>query len=292
MTDGIVYAAAAALVWGTELYILKRRFADLPAAVLTVCINAAALLWYLPVAATTLDISTIPTVDALGIVGVAAVLTAIGATAAAFLLFLYAIQAGEVSYIAPINKIAPVFVVPLEVVLLGEVLTPLQLTGVVVATAAVYVANYRPGVGGLLTPFRRAAVSRPAQLALVSAVGFAAADFSRRIALQEAAVPTPAFVVVMLSGVLLVLAPLAVRTWHPVRERLPALVALGALVAIGEHVTSMAFSLVPASIASPIVNTQAVVAVILGGVLLGERYFRIRLLAAGLAVVGVALIAV
>lgn len=274
------------------MYVLKRRFADLPAAVLTVTINAAALVWYTPVAVATLDVAAVPTLAALGVVGVAAIVTAIGATAAAFVLFLYAIKAGEVSYVAPINKIAPVFVVPLEVLLLGEVLTPLQLVGVVVATVAVYVANYRPGVGGLLSPFRRAAVSRPALLALVSAVGFAAADFSRRVALQEAAVPTPAFVLVMLGGVLVVLLPLAVRTWRPVRHRVTDLVALGALVAVGEHVTSMAFSLVPASVASPIVNTQAVVAVILGGVLLGERYFRIRLLAAGLAVVGVTLIAV
>lgn len=291
MNSGIGFAALAALVWGTELYVLKRWFADLPAAVLTVCINAWALVWYTPVAVATLDVSAVPSLEAMGVIGIGAVLTAIGATAGAFVLFLYAIQAGEVSYIAPINKIVPVFVVPLEVVLLGEVLTPLQLVGVLIATFAVYVANYRPGAGGLLSPVRRAAVSRPAQLAVVSAMLFGAADFSRRIALQEAAVPTPLFVVVMLSGVLGVLTPMAVRSWRPVRDRIPALVGLGALVAVGEHATSVAFSLVPASIASPIVNTQAVVAVILGGVLLGERYFRIRLVAAGLAVLGVTLIA-
>lgn len=292
VVHGIGYAIVAALIWGSELYILKRRFADLPAAVLTVCINAAALLWYLPVAVVTLDVAAVPTVPELGVVGVGAILTAIGATAMAFVLFLFAIAEGEVSYIAPINKIAPVFVVPLEVVLLAERLSPVQLLGVVVATLAVYVANYRPGTGGLASPFRRAAVSRPAQLALVSAVGFAAADFSRRVALQEAAVPTPAFVLLMLAGVLVVLVPMAYRTWRPVQNRLPELVALGALVAVGEHTTSMAFSLVPASVASPVVNTQAIVAVVLGGVLLGERYFRIRLVAAVLAVVGVALIAV
>ncbi|MFB6104688.1 MAG: EamA family transporter [Halobacteriaceae archaeon] len=291
MVHGIGYAVIAALIWGSELYILKRRFADLPAAVLTVCINAAALAWYTPVAILVLDVDAVPSLGALGVVGIAASLTAIGATAMAFVLFLYAIAAGEVSYVAPINKIAPVFVVPLEVVLLGEELTPLQLAGVVIATLAVYVANYRPGTGGLTSPFRRAAVSRPAQLAVVSAGGFAAADFSRRVALQEAAVPPPAFVLVMLAGVLVVLVPRAYQTWRPVGDRLPELVGLGALVAVGEHTTSMAFSLVPASVASPVVNTQAIVAVVLGGVLLGERYFRIRLIAAVLAVVGVALIA-
>jgi len=37
------------------------------------------------------------------------------------------------------------FVLPMEVLLLGEVLAPVQVAGVVVATAAVYVANYEPG---------------------------------------------------------------------------------------------------------------------------------------------------
>jgi EamA domain-containing membrane protein RarD len=40
-----------------------------------------------------------------------------------------------------------------------------------------------------------------------------------------------------------------------------------------------------------VINTQAIVAVVLGGVLLGERYFRVRLVAALLAVAGVTLIA-
>lgn len=294
MNVGIAYAIAAALIWGSELFILKRYVTSIPASTLTVCINAVAFLWYTPVALATVDPAAVPSLATLGWSGIGAVLGAIIATAAAFLLFLFAIQTGEVSYVAPINKIAPVFVVPAEVALLGEVLTPLQLLGVVVATVAVYVANYRPGAGGLLEPLKRAAVSQPARLALLSAVGFAAADLSRRLALQEGGIPPGAFVIIILSGVMLVLLPLAVRrsTLAEIRPWVPTFLGLGLLVATGEHVTSMAFSLAPASIASPVVNTQAIVAVVLGGLVLGERYFRIRLLAAGMAVAGVTLIAI
>lgn len=293
MDLGIGYALAAAVVWGSELFLLKRYVSSIPAATLTVSINTAALLWYAPVALATVDPARIPSLAALGWTGVGAVVGAIVATAGAFLLFLFAIKTGEVSYVAPINKIAPVFVVPAEVLVLGEVLTGVQLLGVVIATFAVYVANYRPGAGGLLAPLKRAAVSRPARFALLSAVGFAAADLSRRLALQEGGIPPGAFVMIILFGVLAVLFPLAVRqsSFADIRPWIPTLFGLGLLVAVGEHVTSMAFSLAPASIASPVVNTQAVVAVLLGGIVLGERYFRIRLLAAGLAVGGVALIA-
>lgn len=293
MESGVWYAVVAALVWGTELFLLKRYFAAVPAATLTVCINAAAVCWYLPVAVLTVDPATVPSLRALGPAGIGAVLGAVLATAGAFLGFLWAIDAGEVSHVAPINKVAPVFVVPAEVLALGAVVSPLQVAGVVVATVAVYVANHRPGAGGLLEPVRRTAVSRPARLALGSAVVFAAADLARRLALQEAAVPPGAFVLLLLAGVLLVLLPVAVRedAADAARAHAPRLVALGLLVAVGEHVTSLAFALAPASVASPVVNTQAVVAVLLGGVVLGERYFRVRLVAAGLAVLGVALVA-
>lgn len=293
MDLGVAYAIIAAFVWGTELVLLKRYVADVPPATLTVCINVAAIAWYLPVATLTVSPGTVPSLDALGVGGVGAVASASLATAAAFLLFLYAIQEGEVSYVTPINKIAPVFVVPAEVVLLGAIMTPIQVLGVVVATGAVYVANYRPDVGGLLAPIRRAAVSRPARLALVSAVLFAAADLSRRLALQEGAIPPGAFVLLILTGVLVALVPVALREdgFDQARAHAARLAGLGLLVAVGEHVTSLAFSLAPASVASPIVNTQAVVAVVLGGVFLGERHLRIRLLAALVAVIGVGLVA-
>ena len=60
---------------------------------------------------------------------------------------------------------------------------------------------------------------------------------------------------------------------------------------VGEHLTALAFDTAPASIASLIINTQAVVAVLLGGVVPHEERLRSRLGAAAIAVVGVALIA-
>jgi len=52
----------------------------------------------------------------------------------------------------------------------------------------------------------------------------------------------------------------------------------------------LAFSTLPASLASPVINSSAVVTVVLGGVVLGEEAMRIRLTAAGFAIAGVTLI--
>ena len=112
------------------------------------------------------------------------------------------------------------------------------------------------------------------------------------MALQELAIPGTLWVPLLLVAVGVLLLTAAVRNPAAVTRRdAPKFLAAGALVALGEHLTTVAFASLPASVASPVINTQAIVAVVLGGIILGERYFRIRLVAALLAVVGVAMIA-
>ncbi|WP_123623842.1 DMT family transporter [Halorubrum sp. CSM-61] len=296
MDAGLLSAIGAAVVWGTYIFVLKRSFSGYPPAGLTVLINASAIAWFLPVTFATTDLPP-GGIDgvaraAAGVdpAAVAVVAGTAAATASAFVLFLRAIDEGDVSYVTPINKVVPMFVLPLEVLLLGEVLAPIQVAGVVVATAAVYVANYEPG--SLIAPLASAVRSRPAQLALVSAACYAVADLGKRVGLQELAIPGTLWVPLLLASAGLILLPAAVRTPPAVtRADAPKFLAAGALVALGEHLTTVAFAALPASVASPVINTQAIVAVVLGGVILGERYFRIRLVAALLAVVGVGMIA-
>jgi len=295
MDAGLLAAIGAAVVWGTYILVLKRSFSGYPPAGLTVLVNTSAIAWFLPVTVATNDLAggvggIARAVTGVDPVAVAVLLGTATATAAAFVLFLRAIDEGDVSYVTPINKVVPMFVLPLEVLLLGEVLAPIQVAGVVVATAAVYVANYEPG--SLLAPLVGAVHSRPAQLALLSAACYAVADLGKRVGLQELAIPGTLWVPLLLTGAGLVLLPAAVRTPPSVTRRdAPKFLAAGALVALGEHLTTVAFATLPASVASPVINTQAVVAVVLGGVILGERYFRVRLVAALLAVVGVGMIA-
>jgi len=292
MDPGIGFALAGALIWGVYLFALKQYFTDLPPTVLIVYANAFALVWYTPLLVRSLGVEG--TVQAIGVleppqIGVLT-LTAV-LVAGAVLAMLWALAAGEVSYVAPISKIVPVFVLPIEVLVLGQLLEPIQVVGIIVATVAVYVANYHGG--SLIEPIRRAATSRAAQLGLLSAMLFAVSDVTKRIGLQELAVPSVLWVPLLLAGVLVVVLPVAVRAHPPtIWPALPKLAVLGGVLAVGEYVTTLAFSLVPASIASPIINTQAIVAVLLGGLLLGEQYFRTRLVAALLAAIGVTMIAI
>ncbi|MEF8820979.1 MAG: DMT family transporter [Halovenus sp.] len=290
MEAALGIAVLAAFVWGGYIYLLKRSFDSYSPAGLIVLVNIFAVGWYLPVVGYD-GARVLESIDRFAIPELGITILASGMTAAATVLFLRALATGEVSYITPINKIVPVFVLPVEIVFLGQFLTPLQVFGVIVATLAVYVANYEPG--GFFLPFIKAAHSRPAQLALLSAACFAISDVSRRVALQELAIAQRLYVPLLLVFVAVLLLPSAISNPPAVdRTDLPKFAFAGGLVAVGEHLTTIAFATLPASIASPIVNTQAIVAVVLGGILLGERHFRLRLLAAVLAVVGVTLLSV
>lgn len=289
MNTGLALAAGAALLFGGYLFVVKRYFGGYPAPVFVVVTNACALLWYVPVAAATVDEPVVPagaTATTAGVVAGTVVLTAVALVA-----FFRALLLGEVSVVAPVSKIVPAFVLPIEVLALDECLGPLQVAGVVVATAAVYLANYRPGE--LVAPLRRALTDRAPRLALVSAATFGVVDVGKRLSMQEYGVAPEAFVVASFAGVGLLLAPFARRVWPAagVRADLPKFLGIGLVAAVGQHAVAVAFQTLSASVASPIVNAQAVVAVVLGGLLLGEEHFRVRLVAAGLAIAGVTLIA-
>lgn len=289
MNVGIAYAVLSALLFGVYLFVMKRWFTDYPSPAFLLMTYAFALPLYLPMVAVSED-PFLPAPNRLTIL--ASVLAVTGITTVALLMLFRAIRIGDVSYVSPISKIVPVFVLPLEVGLLGQHLSALQVGGVVVATAAVYVANWQGTA--LLAPLKRAVRSRPAQLALLSAAAFGLVDVSKRVLMQELAVAPTTYLPVMFAGIVVLMAPLALRYRWPTgwREDLPRFVVTGLFVAYGNHIVLLSFQQLPASIVSPIVNGQAIVAVILGAVLLNESHFRARLAAAGLAIVGIAMISV
>jgi len=288
VATGIWYATISALLWGGYLFGLKRYFSGFSPAVVIVTANVAAVAWYLPVvlfapADGPMSGEITPSALAL-VVGV------LLASAAAYLALLYALSAGDVSYVAPLGKLVPAFTLPLEVLLVNESLAVTQVVGVGFATLAVYLANYQ--YTGLLAPIRRAATNRPAQLALGSAALYGAVDVGTRVLLQGVGIRSDVWALVYTGGVAVVLLPLAVRRWpDEFASAVPKFLALGAVVAVATHTMMRAFAVLPASVVSPVLNTQAIVAVVLGGLLLGEERFALRLVAGAVAIVGISLIA-
>ncbi|MEF8787136.1 MAG: DMT family transporter [Haloarculaceae archaeon] len=289
---GVLSSLAAALVFGVYLFVYKRSFDSLPSTVYVATVEVAGFFWYASIAALTWPTGEPLVPTDFGTRTALVLVVVCVAIAGANLVSIRAFKLGDVSYVAPLNKLAPAFVLPIEILVLAAQPTPLQVVGLALAVVAIYVANYEGGA--LLVPFRRAASYRPAQLALAGAVLFAISDVGIRGLLSRTGLTPQAVALATFAAVALVALPLAARrvVWTTLRPAVPGIVALAALFAVGVHLTVTAFAAAPASVVSPIVNTQAVVAVLLGGVLLHEKGLPRRLAAAVLAVGGVALIAV
>lgn len=287
---GAIYALIAGVSFGAYIFVFKRYFGHYTAAGVTGIVYGLSFGWYVAYLVFTdgFDVVSItPTLTVGEVLFVAvSVLFFVGALLSLYL----ALEAGDISYVTPISKISPVIVLPLELLLLSEYLTPLQISGVICTTVAVYVANYRSG--SLVAPLLRVGRYRPAQLALLSAALLAFFQLSQRIVLQDVGVPLELWVLLKTGGVgLLLIAMASSVDMTDFKGDLPLLAVAALFVTVGEVFAALGFALVPASIASPLLSLQAIVAVVLGGVLLGEEAFVQRFVAASLAVIGVWLIA-
>lgn len=289
MNVGLVLAIVSALLFGGYLYALKRYFAEYPSTAFVLLTYVFAFPAYLPLVVLR-DGPLLPAGHYPR--AIAAMLGVTLLTVIALLAFFRAIRLGDVSYVSPIAKIVPVFVLPIEVIFLPETLSPLQVAGVLVATVAIYVANWQGT--DLVAPLRRAITAPAARFALLSAATFGVVDVGKRVMMQELAIPATTYLPVLFGVVPLLVAPFALRREWPAdwRGDLPKFLVAGVVVAYGNHLVMLAFGLLPASVVSPIVNAQAVVAVLLGGILLDEEYFRVRLVAAGLAVAGITMVTI
>jgi len=288
---GVLPSLAAALIFGVYLFVYKHSFDDLPSTVYVATVETAGFCWYAVIAALTWPAGEPVVPSDFGATAAAVLVVVCAAIAAANLVSIRAFKLGDVSYVAPLNKLAPAFVFPVELVVLAASPAPIQVVGLGLAVVAIYVANYEGG--NLLVPFRRAASYRPARLALAGAVLFALSDVGIRALLSRTDLTPQAVALATFAGVAIAAIPLAAqRVDRPqLRRALPGIVALASVFAVAVHLKTIAFDVASATIVSPIVNTQAIVAVLLGGVILREDGLARRLAAAVLAVGGVALIA-
>lgn len=287
---GVGYALLAACFGGTYMLSVKRYLDGVAPSLIAVGSSLVAVALYLPVVfVTATDPIQALTLD-VNRTGLAVVFTSIFLSMGGKLLFLSAIDSGEVSYVAPLGKTVPAFVLPFEILLIGVVLKPLQAVGIFVVVGGVYLTNFQKG--RIYDPLVRLVTSLPAKLALGSAVVFGLNDVLQRAILQVFGVNPFLWVVLRRLGVALLLLPVVLRLdiVDIIRSRWRGFLIVGGLNVGLAHFATFSYSLLQASVASPIINAQSIVAVLLGGTLLKESAFRYRIAGAILTVAGIVLI--
>jgi drug/metabolite transporter (DMT)-like permease len=115
----------------------------------------------------------------------------------AWYLFFSALRTGDLGITYPLLALTPVFVVPVEWILLRELPTPVGVLGIGVLVAGVYLLNVQTAREGLLAPMAALAKDASAMKALAVALLWSVAGTLDRVAVLES---SPAFYGVMLCA--------------------------------------------------------------------------------------------
>lgn len=295
MLTGTVLAGVAMVLYGGYLVAYKRHYVGYPSLLYLGLVETSALGWYLVLSQVLGRTPVFVTPAGFGLEDAVGLAFVVGATVAAAVAGIWALQRGDVSYVAPLLRLAPPVVLAVEVGLLGVRISALQAVGLFAVTAGVYVLNWEGLEAGLFAPLARVARARPARLALGSAVLIGLADVGRRVMLADVRLAPQTLVAVTLVGLAVGTLPLGLRRWDARPRRLRAwlgIAGLGLALALADHATALALVTTPASVVVPIVSGQAVLAVVVGGEILDESAVARRTAAAVTTAAGVALVAV
>jgi uncharacterized membrane protein len=124
-------------------------------------------------------------------------------------LFMSALRMGDLGLTYPLLALTPLFVIPIEWGMLGELPGPWGAVGIGLVVAGVYLLNFPERSAGVLAPFRALARNPGAVRMLVVAVLWSVSGTLDRVAVLES---SPAFYALTLAGALSVLyLPLVLR---------------------------------------------------------------------------------
>lgn len=225
----------------------------------------------------------------------------------AIYLFVSSLSSGELGVTYPLLTLTPLFVIPVEFLLLRELPGPWGAAGIGLIVSGIYLLNFHQRRLGPLEPFRALFRSPGARRALAVAVIWSVSGTVDRVGVLES---SPAFYGVALAGGLTVLfLPViwGVRRWGPRPGRggtdsaagsaagVPAvallLVVHGLLFAVMFIVQMEALNLALASYVLSIKRTGAILAVVLGWLLFREAAFGPRVVGTAVSVAGVVVLA-
>lgn len=209
-----------------------------------------------------------------------------------FWLYVTALDLGELGLTYPLLALTPIFLVPVEWVLLGDVPGRAGLGGIALVVGGVYLLNLSGG-GGLLQPFRAVARDPGARRMLLVALLWSVSGVVDKVAVTGSSTP---FYGTLLTGALgLAFLPLVARKGEGVRKAFrPG--ARGLLVVQGLLFGTMFVCQMEAlqrTLAAYVITVKrggALLTVLLGALLFEEEGLARRLLATAVIVAGVLLL--
>lgn len=220
----------------------------------------------------------------------------ISATANVFgiLSFNTALKNGAISIVVPLSKLVPVFVAIIAWIALGESLTLLNTTGILIVTAGSYIVLLKQGEH-ILEPFKAFLSSIGAQMAVLSALMYSFASVADRYAAQNIHPPVYGFMILLSITLALTLYTSLfnrrklVEAKQEAVDRIWHYLGIGIVVAVGFYAIMTAYSLAEATKVVPVIQIQVLINVIAGGYLFQEDDILRKLLGSLMIIGGVVL---
>ena len=200
-----------------------------------------------------------------------------------------AVQISPLSIIGPLTSFTSLFLIPIGLVVLGEVPTLLGIAGVLAIVAGSLMLGWKQGER-LLSGWNNLTRERGVYLALAGVLAGSFAISATKRAFQYAPPLLTAFYVTAVLA--LVLSPVAyMQSRKTITLRIPPLIALWVIASASIALHNTGLSLMQASAFISLKRLSMLFDVFSGKVIFNEEYARERFIGAALMVVGVILIA-
>lgn len=211
----------------------------------------------------------------------------------AYVALIRAIKLADLSIVAPLTALTPLFLLLTSPILVGEFPPALSLLGVLSIAIGSYVLNVNKGQQHWLAPFRAMLVEPGPRLAVIVAFLWSITSNLDKIGIQAS---RPIFWVMMVYGVVAIaLFPAIALQYRGRWQQLPRIgmhllpIGLTNAAAVACQMVALKLTLVVYVIS--IKRTSAVFSVLFGHLFLGEKHLRSRLAGSVLMVLGAIFIA-
>ena len=209
----------------------------------------------------------------------------------AMILYIKALSRYDLSMTAPLLSLTPLFLLITGSVFLGETITPTGIAGVLIVLLGIYVMNISQLKEGMLAPFKCLLRNEGSMLVII-------------VALIYAVTSTMGKKVVTLTGssffsfwylFLLSFALIPVMYWKgespwQIFRNFKINFLIGTLVGLATYTIFTAYNYAPIAYVIAVKRTSIIFSVLLGRILFKEHCFGQRVVGAGIALVGIAVI--
>ncbi|MFB6199999.1 MAG: EamA family transporter [Candidatus Nanohaloarchaea archaeon] len=213
------------------------------------------------------------------------------ANIAGFLSYNQSISMGDLSEEVPLAKLNPLFTAMIAVPLLGENLSLLNVSGILLVIAGTFTVLVNPL--RLVSSLKQQESLKPALIAIFSAVIFSVAAVADRFATQIVDPKTYTMMIYsfMFAGYLPLLDKQESKSYETIKNQLlkhPKLYLVSGMMAVAASLMIFtSFSMAPASKVIPLLQLQVLVSIIAGGKLFKEQKIMRKTLGSTIMITGI-----